>query len=203
MDAAATGWVERWLDHLRFERRLSPLTVKNYHRDIEALYTFLCNAEVATGPAWTAGTCAPSRPGCTAAARRRAASSGAWRRAQPVRVPAARGRGHRQSRASTSPRPRRGACPRRSTPTPWAPAGRARRSPDRHARPRDHGAVLFLRPAAGRAGGLQITDVDLARAPCGSPARAPRRASCRWARRPARRCATGSRSGRSWRSRPR
>ena len=39
-------WVEKWLDHLRFERRLSALTVKNYHRDIEALYTFLCNAEV-------------------------------------------------------------------------------------------------------------------------------------------------------------
>lgn len=39
-------WLKRWLDHLRFERRLSPLTVKNYHRDIEALYTFLCNAEV-------------------------------------------------------------------------------------------------------------------------------------------------------------
>ena len=42
-------WLERWLDHLRYERRLSALTVKNYHRDIEALYTFLCNAEV---PAW-------------------------------------------------------------------------------------------------------------------------------------------------------
>jgi integrase/recombinase XerC len=49
----ATGpdreWVRRWLDHLRFERRLSALTVKNYHRDIEALYTFLCNAEI---PDW-------------------------------------------------------------------------------------------------------------------------------------------------------
>jgi integrase/recombinase XerC len=42
-------WVRRWLDHLRFERRLSALTVKNYHRDIEALYTFLCNAEI---PDW-------------------------------------------------------------------------------------------------------------------------------------------------------
>ena len=40
------AWLERWLDHLRFERRLAALTVKNYHRDIEALYTFLCNAEV-------------------------------------------------------------------------------------------------------------------------------------------------------------
>ncbi|NGX17347.1 tyrosine recombinase XerC [Wenzhouxiangella sp. XN24] len=40
------NWLNRWLDHLRFERRLSALTVKNYHRDIEALYTFLCNAEV-------------------------------------------------------------------------------------------------------------------------------------------------------------
>ena len=40
-------WLRRWLDHLRYERRLSALTVKNYHRDIEALYTFLCNAEVA------------------------------------------------------------------------------------------------------------------------------------------------------------
>lgn len=40
-------WLTRWIDHLRYERRLSALTVKNYHRDIEALYTFLCNAEVA------------------------------------------------------------------------------------------------------------------------------------------------------------
>ena len=39
-------WIQHWLDHLRYERRLSPLTGKNYHRDIEALYTFLCNAEV-------------------------------------------------------------------------------------------------------------------------------------------------------------
>ncbi len=44
-------WIQRWLDHLRYERRLSPLTAKNYHRDVEALYTFLCNAEV---PAWDA-----------------------------------------------------------------------------------------------------------------------------------------------------
>ena len=44
------GWVQRWLDHLRYERRLSALTVKNYHRDIEALYTFLCHAEVADWP---------------------------------------------------------------------------------------------------------------------------------------------------------
>jgi len=43
------AWLERWLGHLRYERQLSPLTVKNYHRDIEALYTFLCNAEV---PDW-------------------------------------------------------------------------------------------------------------------------------------------------------
>ncbi|NHA13760.1 tyrosine recombinase XerC [Thioalkalivibrio sp. XN279] len=43
------AWLEKWLDHLRYERRLSGLTVKNYHRDIEALYTFLCNAEV---PDW-------------------------------------------------------------------------------------------------------------------------------------------------------
>lgn len=44
-------WIQRWLDHLRYERRLSPLTVKNYHRDVEALYTFLCNAEI---PSWEA-----------------------------------------------------------------------------------------------------------------------------------------------------
>ena len=44
-------WIQRWLDHLKYERRLSALTGKNYHRDIEALYTFLCNAEV---PDWAA-----------------------------------------------------------------------------------------------------------------------------------------------------
>ena len=40
------AWIKRYLDHLRYERRLSPHTGKNYHRDIEALYSFLCAHDV-------------------------------------------------------------------------------------------------------------------------------------------------------------
>ena len=32
-----TGWIDRFIRHLEFERRLSPHTCKNYRRDIEAL----------------------------------------------------------------------------------------------------------------------------------------------------------------------
>ena len=42
------AWIERYLSHLRYERRLSPHTEKNYHRDIEALYSFLCAHDVAS-----------------------------------------------------------------------------------------------------------------------------------------------------------
>ena len=31
------GWIDRFIRHLEFERRLSPLTCKNYRRDLEAL----------------------------------------------------------------------------------------------------------------------------------------------------------------------
>ena len=44
MDAAATGWVERYLAHLRNERRLSPNTESAYRRDLAALAAF-CAAE--------------------------------------------------------------------------------------------------------------------------------------------------------------
>ncbi len=40
------AWIRRYLEHLRYERRLSPHTEKNYHRDIEALYSFLCAHDV-------------------------------------------------------------------------------------------------------------------------------------------------------------
>jgi len=35
-----SGWVDRFIRHLEFERRLSPLTCKNYRRDLEALLAF-------------------------------------------------------------------------------------------------------------------------------------------------------------------
>jgi len=34
------GWIDRFIRHLEFERRLSPLTVKNYRRDLEMLRDF-------------------------------------------------------------------------------------------------------------------------------------------------------------------
>lgn len=43
MDAAAAAWVERYLAHLRTERRLSPHTGSNYRRDLAALVAY-CDA---------------------------------------------------------------------------------------------------------------------------------------------------------------
>jgi len=40
MSPAAEAWVERFLAHLRRERRLSPHTASNYGRDLEALVAF-------------------------------------------------------------------------------------------------------------------------------------------------------------------
>ncbi|MEW5757588.1 MAG: tyrosine recombinase XerC [Pseudomonadota bacterium] len=40
MDAAEREWIERFLDHLAHERRMSPLTVKHYRRDLEQLARF-------------------------------------------------------------------------------------------------------------------------------------------------------------------
>ena len=45
MDNAA--WIERFIRHLETERRLSPLTCKNYRRDLETLLAYLENAGVA------------------------------------------------------------------------------------------------------------------------------------------------------------
>jgi integrase/recombinase XerC len=41
------GWIDRFIRHLEFERRLSPLTCKNYRRDLEALATYCNEAGVA------------------------------------------------------------------------------------------------------------------------------------------------------------
>ena len=44
MQAAAGAWIERYLAHLRTERRLSPNTESSYRRDLGALASF-CEAE--------------------------------------------------------------------------------------------------------------------------------------------------------------
>ncbi len=44
MQAQAAAWIERYLGHLRNERRLSPHTESNYRRDLAALAAF-CDAE--------------------------------------------------------------------------------------------------------------------------------------------------------------
>ena len=41
------GWIDRFIRHLEFERRLSPLTCKNYRRDLEALAAYLEQQDVA------------------------------------------------------------------------------------------------------------------------------------------------------------
>ena len=50
MDAAAAAWVERYLAHLRAERRLSPHTESNYRRDLAALSAWCDTAGLADWP---------------------------------------------------------------------------------------------------------------------------------------------------------
>jgi integrase/recombinase XerC len=40
LDSAETDWIGKFIAHLEFERRLSPLTCKHYRRDLEALAAF-------------------------------------------------------------------------------------------------------------------------------------------------------------------
>lgn len=40
MDSAETNWIDKFIGHLKYERRLSPLTCKHYRRDLLALAAF-------------------------------------------------------------------------------------------------------------------------------------------------------------------
>ena len=40
------GWIDRFIRHLEYERRLSPLTCKNYRRDLEALLEFCRQSDI-------------------------------------------------------------------------------------------------------------------------------------------------------------
>lgn len=40
MDNAESDWIDKFIHHLEFERRLSPLTRKHYHRDLTALLAY-------------------------------------------------------------------------------------------------------------------------------------------------------------------
>ncbi len=40
MDSAETDWIDQFIGHLKYERRLSPLTCKHYRRDLLALAAF-------------------------------------------------------------------------------------------------------------------------------------------------------------------
>jgi integrase/recombinase XerC len=51
MDAGAAAWIERYLAHLRAERRLSPHTGSNYRRDLAALIAYCDAAGLADWPA--------------------------------------------------------------------------------------------------------------------------------------------------------
>ena len=42
------GWIDRFIRHLEYERRLSPLTCKNYRRDLETLVDFCERSDVGT-----------------------------------------------------------------------------------------------------------------------------------------------------------
>lgn len=48
MDEAERKWIDRFIHHLEFERRLSALTCKHYRRDLNALETWCDEAEVAS-----------------------------------------------------------------------------------------------------------------------------------------------------------
>ncbi|MCH9694210.1 MAG: site-specific integrase [Gammaproteobacteria bacterium] len=43
---ADVDWIDKFIGHLEFERRLSPQTCKNYRRDLVALKTFRDNAGI-------------------------------------------------------------------------------------------------------------------------------------------------------------
>ncbi len=41
-----SGWIDRFIRHLEYERRLSPLTCKNYRRDLEALARYCKQSDI-------------------------------------------------------------------------------------------------------------------------------------------------------------
>ena len=41
-----SGWIDRFIRHLEFERRLSPLTCKNYRRDLEVLASYCQQSDI-------------------------------------------------------------------------------------------------------------------------------------------------------------
>lgn len=50
MDSAETDWIGKFIAHLEFERRLSPLTCKHYRRDLEAFAAFCDETQL---PHWS------------------------------------------------------------------------------------------------------------------------------------------------------
>ncbi|MDX1500356.1 MAG: tyrosine recombinase XerC [Woeseiaceae bacterium] len=46
MDSAETGWIDRFVSHLTYERRLSPETCRHYRRDLEALAGFCAESGI-------------------------------------------------------------------------------------------------------------------------------------------------------------
>ncbi len=51
MDDTEKDWIDRFIHHLEFERRLSPLTCKHYRRDLEALSAYCEEAGIDRWPA--------------------------------------------------------------------------------------------------------------------------------------------------------
>jgi integrase/recombinase XerC len=49
LHSAETDWIDKFIDHLKYERRLSPLTCKHYRRDLLALAAF---CEEIERPTW-------------------------------------------------------------------------------------------------------------------------------------------------------
>ena len=50
MDATEAGWIDRFIRHLEYERRLSPETCKHYRRDLDALNDYCGEAGVSRWP---------------------------------------------------------------------------------------------------------------------------------------------------------
>ena len=47
MENSEDDWIEKFIRHLEYERRLSPLTCKHYRRDLDALKNFCDEVQLA------------------------------------------------------------------------------------------------------------------------------------------------------------
>ncbi len=83
MDDKEQGWIDRFIHHLEFERRLSPLTCKHYRRDLLALLSWCEDNEIAE---WSALDSEHLRAFTGAAYRKGLSAKSLQRRLSALRV---------------------------------------------------------------------------------------------------------------------